>query len=78
MYNYNEACCLTKSNSGWPNSRTWKMSGESMHSYVVAMTSCEAMGYGYTSTNIHTITVGNSVLGVCFLIDYTIFSYRGS
>ena len=57
------------------------MLGESMHSYVVAMTSCEAMGYvilRYTSINIHTIMVGNSVLGIFFLIVYMISSHSGS
>ena len=71
---------LTNSNSRWTNSRTWKMSGESTYSYVVAVTSCEAMGYvilGYTSTNIHTPLIDNCAFVIFCLVDYAISSYKG-
>ena len=57
------------------------MLGESTYSYIVAMTSCEANNFGILScisANIHTITDGNSVLSVFFLIDYMISSHSGS
>ena len=76
---YDETCCLTKSNSGWVNSTTWKLCGESTYSCGVAMTSCKANSYvilRYTITNIHTPLI-DTVFVIFCLVDYTISSHSG-
>ena len=76
---YDETYCLTKSNSGWANSTTWKLCGESTYSCGVAMTSCKANSYvilRYTITNIHTPLI-DTVFVIFCLVDYTISSHSG-